>query len=155
LNETDESWQWGEAPDHNLISEAHWPLIANNLSLSDRELQVCQRLLDGLTREAIAKSLGIKYRTVRQYLEQLHEKLKVNNRVALVLRVIQVRDSLIKQDAISRAMRTEGSRTKPSPSIEVISKNHFQTPQAQQSHTTKNTQVTKNSQSTNQEPDDP
>ena len=48
--------------------------------------------MDGHTRSLIGDKLGIKDRTVRQYLEQLHLKLRVNNRVSLVLRIIQVRD---------------------------------------------------------------
>lgn len=49
-------------------------------------------LFEGKTRGEVADELGIKNRTVRQYVEQLHTKLQVNSRVGLVLRIIQVRD---------------------------------------------------------------
>ena len=89
-----DTWKWPEAPGQKLLSIEQWEKIALMLKLSEREQQVCRLLMDGHTRISIGEQLGIKGRTVRQYLEQLHVKLRVNNRVGLVLRVIQVRDSL-------------------------------------------------------------
>ena len=88
------TWNWPEEPSQQLVSPDQWEQIALLLKLSEREQQVCRLLMDGHTRLSIASQLGIKGRTVRQYLEQIHVKLRVNNRVGLVLRIIQVRDSI-------------------------------------------------------------
>ncbi len=94
MNAQDDEWQWPEQPGKLLISEDEWTNISHILAISEREQEVCRFLFEGITREKIAEQMDIKVRTVRHYLEQLHTKLRVNNRVALVLRIIQVRDAL-------------------------------------------------------------
>lgn len=94
MNSADDPWQWNEEPGSHLITDAQWKKISYLLGISERECEVCRLLFSGITREEIAKQMGIKVRTVRHYLERLHTKLRVNNRVALVLRIIQVRDGL-------------------------------------------------------------
>lgn len=94
LNSNEETWQWADEPGTQLIDDSQWKKIAYLLGISEREEEVCQLLFEGITREEIAEKMEIKVRTVRHYLERLHTKLRVNNRVALVLRIIQVRDAL-------------------------------------------------------------
>ena len=94
MNSNDDSWQWATEPGTDLISDIGWKKISHLLGISEREQEVCRLLFKGITREEIADKMGIKVRTVRHYLERLHTKLRVNNRVALVLRIIQVRDAL-------------------------------------------------------------
>ena len=98
MNFVDTSWTWPEPPGQSLVLEDQWEKVSSLLKLTKREQEVCRLLMDGSTRAAIADELGIKGRTVRQYLEQLHVKLRVNNRVGLVLRVIQIRDSIAHHD---------------------------------------------------------
>lgn len=62
--------------------------------MTSRERQVCERLFQGQTRQEIATCLGIKPRTVREHLENIHSKLRVRNRIGVVLRIIQMRDEL-------------------------------------------------------------
>jgi len=95
VNVIDNTWKWHEGPGQQLVSEAQWEIVSSLLKLSDREQRVCRLLMDGCTRDSIGDQLGIKGRTVRQYLEQLHVKLRVDNRVSLVLRIIQMRDSIV------------------------------------------------------------
>ena len=90
----DDSWQWSQEPGTHLIGDVEWKKISYLLAISEREQEVCRLLFEGITREEIAEKMNIKVRTVRHYLERLHTKLRVNNRVALVLRIIQVRDAL-------------------------------------------------------------
>lgn len=80
------------APGPSLLSTVQWQTLGMTLQLTRRESQVCQMLFMGKTRDEIAEELGLKSRTIRQYCEQLHDKLNVTNRVDLVLRVIQLRD---------------------------------------------------------------
>jgi len=94
LNSNDDIWQWSDEPGTHLIYDKQWKKISYLLAISDREQEVCRLLFEGITREEIAERMDIKVRTVRHYLERLHTKLRVNNRVALVLRIIQVRDAL-------------------------------------------------------------
>jgi len=79
-------------PGQQLVSEQQWQEIGRRLNLSGRELQVCQSLFLGKTRKQTASELNVKPRTVRHHMESLHVKMRVRNRVGVVLRVIQVRD---------------------------------------------------------------
>ncbi len=77
-----------------MLTQSQWTVTAETLRLTNRETQVCQKLFEGITRNQIADDLGIKPRTVRHYMEHIHEKLAVKNRVGVVLRIIQLRDEL-------------------------------------------------------------
>ena len=94
LKPNGDGWEWSEQPGKQLISDLQWKKISCILAISEREEEVCRLLFEGITREEIAVKMDIKVRTVRHYLERLHTKLRVSNRVALVLRLIQVRDAL-------------------------------------------------------------
>lgn len=83
----------------NLMTMRQWEFVAEKFDLTARQVDVCERLLQCLTREQIARQLGIKDRTVRSYMEQIHVKLNVKNRVGIVLRIIEARDSLDSADS--------------------------------------------------------
>jgi DNA-binding CsgD family transcriptional regulator len=77
-----------------MLTEQQWETTATQLRLTRREKEVCKELFDGYTRNEIADHLGIKPRTVRHYMEHIHQKLAVSNRVGVVLRLIQIRDRI-------------------------------------------------------------
>lgn len=77
-----------------MLTDQQWEDMAEILRLTRREKEVCRELFNGYTRIQIAEHLGIKPRTVRHYMEHIHQKLVVTNRVGVVLRIIQVRDRL-------------------------------------------------------------
>ena len=83
-------------PADEMVSDFQWQAVAKLVALSRRELEVCQKLFLGKTRQQVADDLGIKNRTARQYVEQLHQKLRVTNRTGLVLRIVQLRDGMDK-----------------------------------------------------------
>ena len=87
---------WTEKMKINLVTPKQWPQIGEKLDLAERELEVIKLLFEQLTRDQIAEKMGIKSRTVRQYMENIHEKLRVTNRIGVVLRIIQIRDSMQK-----------------------------------------------------------
>ena len=87
-------WNWQLQPGRSLVSNGQWKKIIDLLDLTDRELIVCQLLFLGLTRNDIAERMDVSLRTIRQFMERIHKKLRVKNRVELVLRIIEVRDSL-------------------------------------------------------------
>lgn len=88
---------WPENPAERLLTGEEWTRISQALSLTRREQQVAEKLLNGLTRDEIAEALDLSPRTVRQHMEMLHSKLDVTNRVGVVLRLISIRDQLAGQ----------------------------------------------------------
>ncbi len=55
------------------------------VKLSNRESQVLQGLVDGLTSQAIAYQLGIQVTTVRKYMGRAMKKSGTNNKLRLAL----------------------------------------------------------------------
>lgn len=94
LNSNNKTTDWFDDPGKVLIPQECWGKIKGVADLSNRETQVGRLIFEGQTREEVADALGISTRTVRHHMEILHEKLRVTNRVGLVLRLIQIRDYL-------------------------------------------------------------
>lgn len=95
LNSDRAAAAWSDNPGENLMPEEYWDRIATIADLSPREVEVCRHVFRGQTREEVAEALGLSPRTIRHHLENLHLKLRVSDRIALVLRLIQIRDYLI------------------------------------------------------------
>jgi DNA-binding NarL/FixJ family response regulator len=91
-----QGWSWSECSRRELFTSTQWEGVSRALQLTEREQQVCQLLLKGKTRIEIAEDLEVKPRTIRQFMEQIHSKLRVKNRVGVVVRLVQVRDFLNK-----------------------------------------------------------
>ena len=85
-------------PGSKMLTQVQWTITAQKLRLTKREREVCEELFEGNTRNKIAEHLGIKPRTVRHYMEHIHQKLAVSNRVGVVLRIIQMRDQITSSD---------------------------------------------------------
>lgn len=90
-------------PGSSMLTDQQWEDMAEILRLTRREKEVCRELFNGYTRIQIAEHLGIKPRTVRHYMEHIHQKLVVTNRVGVVLRIIQVRDRLASKQPVQVA----------------------------------------------------
>lgn len=71
-----------------LFCESCWLQLANAYRLSNRQLQVLQRLLLGQSDNQITTHLGIKLATLRAHMAQCFGKLSVETRTMLVLRVL-------------------------------------------------------------------
>jgi DNA-binding CsgD family transcriptional regulator len=74
--------------DRSILPYDAWKLIANSLRISDRELQIVQRIFDDRQEFAIADELKISVHTVHTHLERLYRKLGVSSRVGLVLSIL-------------------------------------------------------------------
>ncbi|MEM7477762.1 MAG: helix-turn-helix transcriptional regulator [Planctomycetota bacterium] len=85
---------WPLDPGKSLLQGHCWAEIASFAGLTSRELDVCQALFEGLTREEAASALGLSASTVRHHMESLHSKLAVSTRRGFALRIIQIRDHL-------------------------------------------------------------
>ena len=55
-------------------------------SLSAREYEAFQYLLQGYTLRSCAEKMGIKFSTVNTYQNSIYKKLDVNNRATLIIR---------------------------------------------------------------------
>jgi len=71
-----------------MFSEEAWNAIGQSLNFSGRELQIVRAIFDDRTEFAIASELNISPHTVHTHVERLHHKLRVTDRVQLVLRVM-------------------------------------------------------------------
>lgn len=63
-------------------SESHY-------GLTDREKSILQRLVDGLTMEQIAGSLGLSYHTIGNHLRNIYRKLHVSSRSRAVAKALK------------------------------------------------------------------
>jgi len=71
-----------------LFSEDAWKAIGQSLKFSGRELEIVRGIFEDRTESAIAADLQISPHTVHTHVERLHHKLRVANRMQLVLRVM-------------------------------------------------------------------
>jgi DNA-binding CsgD family transcriptional regulator len=72
-----------------LLTEEQWLRVARRLAVSPRELQIVKLVFEDESEKTIAKQLGISLHTVHAHLKHLHQKLGVQSRVGLVLRVFR------------------------------------------------------------------
>ena len=71
------------------LSAHAWHEIRHGLKLSPRELQIVQGIFDNKTEYSISAEFGISVNTLRTELRRLRRKLKVADRVSLVLHVME------------------------------------------------------------------
>lgn len=55
-----------------------------DFGLTKREIELLHQLKNGLTYEEVASNLHISYHTVRKHIENIYNKLQVNNKIAAV-----------------------------------------------------------------------
>jgi len=60
-------------------------------SLSVRELEIADNLVEGLTAKEIARRLGISFDTVRTHVKSIYRKLHVRNKVQFVAKFLHAR----------------------------------------------------------------
>ncbi|MGA2499869.1 MAG: helix-turn-helix transcriptional regulator [Tepidisphaeraceae bacterium] len=70
------------------ISEEAWELLARDMHLSGRELQITRQVFDDRKEGDIAAGLAISPHTIHTHLDRLYHKLGVKSRVELVVRVM-------------------------------------------------------------------
>ena len=71
-----------------VFSNRVWAEIARKLRLSNRELEIVRGIFDDQTEAAIADDLGISPHTVHTHVERLHRKLVVQDRAAMIVRIV-------------------------------------------------------------------
>ena len=72
----------------SFLTEAAWERLAERLSLSPREAQIVQAVLEDQKESAIARQLKMSPHTVHTHLERLYVKLSVHSRPELILKIV-------------------------------------------------------------------
>lgn len=67
----------------NKLNDASMKLLKNRLT--QKEIEVVELILKGMTNDAIANSLDVTTRTIKAHISSIFAKLHVNDRLALVL----------------------------------------------------------------------
>ncbi len=62
---------------------------AGNYSLTKREIEILQLLVDGLSKKQISGKLHISYHTVDTHIRHIYEKLEVNTRSGVVVKALR------------------------------------------------------------------
>ncbi len=88
-----------------VLADAQWLMIAECLSLSDREVQVVQCVFDDKTEAAAALELSISSHTVHSHLTRVYRKLGVRTRCELVVRVFAEYLFLASSEGNGKVMR--------------------------------------------------
>lgn len=77
-----------KCPEVILLDEKHWSYIRRRYGISPRELEVAKLVCRGFSNKEIAKSLKIKDDTVKTHLRNIYRRIRVKNKVTLLLRFI-------------------------------------------------------------------
>jgi DNA-binding NarL/FixJ family response regulator len=76
------------------IAAEKWAVLAKTLRLAPRQEKIVELILRGLQDKQIAAVLGLKVPTVRTYLRRVYSRLRVDDRMGLVLRLFTVSHEL-------------------------------------------------------------
>lgn len=68
----------------------HWDKVQEYFDLSDRQIEIAQRICQSKSANLIGEELFISVNTVRMHTKALYEKIKVNDRVGVVMRCMAV-----------------------------------------------------------------
>ena len=77
-------------PGRDFLSPADWIQVGSLLRLSQRELVIAVLIFEGKKRASIGRQLGLSAGTVRVYIDRLFDKLNVEDRLGMVLRIVRV-----------------------------------------------------------------
>ena len=75
-----------ERPKVILLDERHWSYIQRRYHISPRELEVAKLVCNGLSNKEIAETLDIRQGTVKTHIKNIYRRIRVKNKVALLLR---------------------------------------------------------------------
>ena len=75
-----------ERPKVILLDERHWSYIQRRYHISPRELEVAKLVCHGLSNKEIADALDIRQGTVKTHIKNIYRRIRVKNKVALLLR---------------------------------------------------------------------
>jgi DNA-binding NarL/FixJ family response regulator len=92
-----------------LLKQEHWSYIKRHYDMSHREVQVAELICMGFSNEEVAKDLKIRPGTVKTHLRNIYRRIRVNNKIAMLLKVV---DQATKYSAMSGI-------TPPAPIVQI------------------------------------
>lgn len=77
-------------PDVVLLNKKQWHYVQNRYSLTPRERQIAELICQGHRNGRIAKLLRIKPGTVKTHTRNIYRKVRVESKIAMLLRFLTV-----------------------------------------------------------------
>jgi len=75
-----------ERPRVILLDEKHWSYVQRRYHISPRELEIAKLVCHGLSNKEIAEALRIRQGTVKTHIKNIYRRIRVKNKVTLLLR---------------------------------------------------------------------
>lgn len=92
-------------PDVVLLNNKQWLYVQSRYNLTPRERQIAELICQGLRNGGIARALRIKTGTVKTHTRNIFRKVRVESKIAMLLRFVT--------DARSLSASYEGAHTAP------------------------------------------
>ena len=87
-------------PSVTVIAEDKWPHIQKCCGMTEREMQIAKSVCSGLSGQQIADSLHIQQGTVKTHIRNIYRKTWVNNKIAMLLRFVEVANTPIRSGVL-------------------------------------------------------
>ena len=71
-----------------LLDKKQWSYVRNLYNLTPREREIAEQICQGLGNGGIAKNLRIKPGTVKTHTRNIYRKVRVKNKIAMLLRFL-------------------------------------------------------------------
>ncbi len=71
-----------------LLDKKQWSYVQNLYNLTPREREIAEQICQGLGNGGIAKNLRIKPGTVKTHTRNIYRKVRVKNKIAMLLRFL-------------------------------------------------------------------
>ncbi len=83
-----------KVPSISLLDDQQWNYIRKWYRITARELQVARLVCQGLNNNKIAVELKISRGTVKTHIRNIYRRIRVKNKIQMVLRFVQVANNL-------------------------------------------------------------
>jgi DNA-binding NarL/FixJ family response regulator len=74
------------------FNATHWSYLRKRFHMTERELQIAELACQGFSNDKIAKTLKIKLGTVKTHLRNIYRKIRVDSKIAMLLKFIKYAD---------------------------------------------------------------
>ncbi len=88
-------------PEVVLLEEKHWSYIKKRYNISPRELEIAKLVCQGFSNKKISNELQIELGTVKVHLRNIYRKVRVKNKIILLLTFIDDTNKLFNKSVIS------------------------------------------------------
>ena len=101
---------WRKDPQIVPLNKKQWSYVQNRYHITPRELEIARMVCQGFGNEQIAESLNITHGTVKTHIRNLYHKLRVHNKVSMLLQFLaDSRDFLAQSTSIEPDTQADGS----------------------------------------------